>query len=98
MHKLFKPCPKDAVCQISEYLECQFVGRRSFKFTKFYPFLPIFEPKSNGYFQTSLTEIGLVVLEKKSFKEKFTDDGRGHILVYIYIAHFCSGELKKLEV
>jgi len=31
MHKLYKPWPKDAVCQISEYLDCQFMRRRFFK-------------------------------------------------------------------
>jgi len=25
MSKLYKPCPKDAVCQISGYLDCQFM-------------------------------------------------------------------------
>jgi len=27
LHKLYKTCPKDAVCQISEYLDCQFMRR-----------------------------------------------------------------------
>jgi len=27
---VYKPCPKDAVCQISEYLDCQFMRRRFF--------------------------------------------------------------------
>jgi len=27
MCKLYKTCPKDAVCQISEYLDCQFMRR-----------------------------------------------------------------------
>jgi len=41
MRKLYKPCPKDAVCQISEYLGCQFTRRRFFKI---YQILPIFAP------------------------------------------------------
>jgi len=41
MCKLYKPCPKDAVYQISEYLECQFMRRRFFKI---HQILPIFAP------------------------------------------------------
>jgi len=38
MRYLYTPCPEDAVYQISEYLECQFM--RCFKIQKFYPFFP----------------------------------------------------------
>jgi len=38
MCKLYKPYPKDAVFQISEYKDCQFM-RRSSNIHKFYPFL-----------------------------------------------------------
>jgi len=41
MCKLYKPCPKDAVCQISEYLDFQFMRRRIFKIHKI---LPLFAP------------------------------------------------------
>jgi len=38
MRKFYKPCFKDAVFQISEYLECQFM-RRSFKIHQILPLL-----------------------------------------------------------
>jgi len=41
MCKLYKPCPKDAVCQISEYLDCQFMRRRS---SKIHQILPLSAP------------------------------------------------------
>jgi len=41
MCKLYKPCPKDAVPQISEYLECQFMRRRFYKIDQI---LPLFAP------------------------------------------------------
>jgi len=41
MRKLYKPCPKDAVCHISEYLECQFTRRT---FSKIHQILPLFAP------------------------------------------------------
>jgi len=40
MHKIDKPCPKDAVCQISEYLDRQFMRR----FFKIHQILPLFAP------------------------------------------------------
>jgi len=39
--QIYKPCPKDDACQISEYLDCQFMRRRCFKIHQFYPFLPL---------------------------------------------------------
>jgi len=38
---LYKPCQKDAVCQISEYLDHQFIIRRLFKI---HQILPVFAP------------------------------------------------------
>jgi len=43
MRKLYKPCPKDAVCQMSEYLDCQFIEEDILKFTKVYLFCPLLE-------------------------------------------------------
>jgi len=40
MRKVYKPCPKDAVCQISEYLDCQFMRT----FSKIHQILPFFAP------------------------------------------------------
>jgi len=40
MHRLYKPCPKDAVYQISEYLDNQFMRR----FFKIHKILPLFAP------------------------------------------------------
>jgi len=47
MCKLYKPCPKDAVCQISEYLDCQFMRRRSSNIhhsPNITPFCPLLGP------------------------------------------------------
>jgi len=41
MCKVYKPCSKDAVCQISEYLDCQFMRRT---FSKIHQILPFFAP------------------------------------------------------
>jgi len=41
MRKLYKPCPKDTGCQISEYLDSQFMRRRFFKI---HQILPLFAP------------------------------------------------------
>jgi len=41
MRKVYKPCLEDAVCQISEYLDCQFMRRT---FLKIHQILPIFAP------------------------------------------------------
>jgi len=41
MCKFYKPCPKDALYQISDYLDCQFMRRRFFKIHKI---LPLFTP------------------------------------------------------
>jgi len=41
MGNLYKPCPKDVVSQLSEYLDCQFMKKDFFKFTKFDHFLPL---------------------------------------------------------
>jgi len=41
MCQLYKPYPKDAVCQISEYLVCQFMRR---KCSKIHPFCPLLGP------------------------------------------------------
>jgi len=43
MYKIYKPCPKDtvSVSQISEYLECQFMKRRS---SKIHQILRLFAP------------------------------------------------------
>jgi len=37
MHKLYKPCPKNVVCQISEYLDCWHMRRRFFKIHQILP-------------------------------------------------------------
>jgi len=41
MRKIYKPGPKDAVCQISENLDCLFMRRRS---SKIHKILPVFPP------------------------------------------------------
>jgi len=41
MHKIYKPHLKDVVRQISEYLDCQFMRRRS---SKIHQILPLFAP------------------------------------------------------
>jgi len=45
MCKVYKPCPKDAVCQISECLDCQFMWRYFIIHQKFTPFCPLWGPK-----------------------------------------------------
>jgi len=42
MRKLYKPCPKDAVCQISEYSDCQFMRRRFFKVHQILPLFALY--------------------------------------------------------
>jgi len=56
MRKLYKPCPKDAVSHISEYLECQFMRGR---------FSQNWIPIPQRCFLRNFVEIGSVVLEKK---------------------------------
>jgi len=84
MRKLYKPCLKDAVCQISEYLDCRFTRSRFFKIHQILPlFAPYWAPIGASplifanlipipqrYFFPNLVQISLVVLEKKSFKGK----------------------------
>jgi len=41
MRKLYRPCPEDVVCHISEYLDCQFVRRTP---SKIHQILPLFAP------------------------------------------------------
>jgi len=68
MHKLYKPCPKDAVGEISHYLDHQFMRRRFFKI---HQILPLFTPYwAQRGFLHNLVEISSVILEKKSFKER----------------------------
>jgi len=45
MHKLYKPCPKDVVCQISEYLDCSSWEEDLQTFIQFYFFLPLIGPQ-----------------------------------------------------
>jgi len=84
MCKLYKPCPKDAVCQISEYLDRQFMRRRFFNIQQILHFFgPVWAPIGASplilqtlipipqrSFLPNLAEISSVVLEKKSFKGK----------------------------
>jgi len=79
MCKFYKPCPKDAVCQISEYLDSQFIRRRFFKIHQIlHLVVPYGAPKrasplifanlnphSQRCFLSNLVEIGLVVLESE---------------------------------
>jgi len=39
MRKYYKPCPKDLVCWISEYLDFQFMRRRSYNIHQIWPLL-----------------------------------------------------------
>jgi len=41
MRKVYKQCPKNAACQISEYLDSEFMRRRSLKI---HQILPLFAP------------------------------------------------------
>jgi len=89
MRKIYKPCPKDAVCQISEYLDCQFIRT----FSKIHQILTFFAhygapigasplifatriPIPQSYFLPNLVQISSVVLEKKSFKFYWWTDQR----------------------
>jgi len=77
--KLESPCPKDTPCQISMHAN----GSREEDFQRFIKIFliqPLYlnksESPSQSCFLPSLVEIGLVVLEKKTFK---------HFPIYYYV-------------
>jgi len=79
IHKLYKPHPKDAVCQISEYLECWFMRRRFLKMES--PF-----PKDASY------QIWLKLVQwfwrRSHLKKKLTEGQTDDRQWLIPIAHF----------
>jgi len=85
MRKVYKLCPKDVLCQISENLDCQILSLFATYWAPIETCPLIFaklNPHSQRYFLPNLVQIISFVLEKKSFKGKvygMTDDGRtGH--------------------
>jgi len=79
MHIFYKLCPKDAVCQISEHLDFQFMRRNLLKFTTFDPFLPapLYFANLNPYSSKMLPNIWLKSVpwfwKRSRLKEKFID-------------------------
>jgi len=77
--QIYKLCPKDAVGQISEDLEWQFMKRNLLKFTKLYALLLLIGPQKRPAAWFSQTWIPipyrciLANLVEISSKEKFTD-------------------------
>jgi len=79
LNKHESPCPKDAPYQISMHSGQWFMRRNFWRFIKIFFFCPLLAspfiwtiriPIPQACFLPSLVEIGLVVLEKKSFKGK----------------------------
>jgi len=77
MHKLYKPCPKDAVCQISQYLDCQFMRRR---FLKIHQILPPFAP----YWATNLNPHSPKILPTKFGINQFSGFGEEIVKWKVY--------------
>jgi len=68
MLKLYKPCFKDSVYQISEYFDCRFIRRRS---SNIHQILPLFAPYWDPIGTSPLIFANVNVHSPKTLPTKF---------------------------